>query len=172
MPKLALTKEMIDKAVELVDDGVYIRHAADYLGIARTTWYDWLEKGSIENVRRCEGYYDDKSLFDESENSIYLKFFLRVKKAEIELMRKLTKRIINIHSVQHHWMPQFKFLIVRFQADFREQSEVNININEQPKTNMTLAEGLELLAEYEKKLFPVEKITTEKITTAEVVEMK
>jgi transposase len=176
MPKMKLTNEMIAEAEEMSKEGVFIFLIADALGIHRTTWYDWLAKGEKENKRLCEGYYDDISLFDEAQQSIYLDFYIRTKKASMKFLRKLLNKVTNVDSVQKPWLAWLSLLKLRYQ-DYREHKDpaVVVNNNNQIKATMTYVEAMEVLEKCDEQLFDGHKLITDKIaeakvTTAEVVE--
>lgn len=47
--KLKLTRKLIDEAESLVKAGNYYSTVFQYLGIAETTWYRWLDEGKTES---------------------------------------------------------------------------------------------------------------------------
>ena len=74
MPKGAkgkLTKELIEKAADIIARGNYYKVAIDILGIDDKTWYNWLRQGEIDA--------------NKGINSLNFQFFQSIKKAEAEL---------------------------------------------------------------------------------------
>ncbi len=43
--RLKLNDEMIDKIAGIIASGNYVKTACDIVGIAETTYYDWMQKG-------------------------------------------------------------------------------------------------------------------------------
>jgi transposase len=66
MAKLKLTGDLIERITRLIGDGNYIEVACAAVGIGKTTFYRWLERG------------------EKAETGVYRDFWNAVKKAEAE----------------------------------------------------------------------------------------
>lgn len=78
--KSKLTPEVKDEFVRLISQGVYIRQACEFIGIAEATVYNWMARGSNE-LLRLEN--NPKARLTKQE-SIYVEFFRAVKKADTQ----------------------------------------------------------------------------------------
>ncbi|NLH37713.1 MAG: hypothetical protein GX468_06245, partial [Thermotogaceae bacterium] len=74
MPKGAkkgkLTKELIEKAADIIARGNYYKVAMDILGISKPTWYRWMQQGEVD---------ENKGI-----NSLERDFFNSIKRAEAD----------------------------------------------------------------------------------------
>lgn len=56
--KSKLTRELIDKAAELIKAGNFQKHVAQALGIPEGTWYRWLSEGEKEKKGLKREFYE------------------------------------------------------------------------------------------------------------------
>ncbi|HUM44972.1 MAG TPA: hypothetical protein PKI14_18655, partial [Fervidobacterium sp.] len=66
--KSKLTRELIEKAVKIIERGNYYKVAIDILGISSVTWYEWMRQGEMDASKGI--------------NSLKAYFFNSIKKAE------------------------------------------------------------------------------------------
>lgn len=73
-----LTPEVKNEFVQLIAQGVYIRQACEFIGVAEATVYNWMARGSNE-LTRLENNSKARPIKKES---IYVEFFQAVKRAD------------------------------------------------------------------------------------------
>ncbi len=82
MSETKLTPEIQAELVECIEAGMYYQLAWDAVGIGKTTFYEWLKKGKLENAQ-----------------PIYKNFREAIKKAKSSCAKKAL-HLINQHSLK------------------------------------------------------------------------
>ena len=73
-----LTKEIQDEFCRLITQGIFVRQACEFIGVAEQTIYNWMARGSAE-ILRLENNPRSKMATKEAP---FVEFFRAVKKAE------------------------------------------------------------------------------------------
>lgn len=94
--KTLLTPETVETITRYLKDGGYVDHACTAVGIGKSTYYSWLERGRKEADRRAAGLEPD-----ENETQ-YLEFMDTVEKAQAEAAVSLIGEIAN-HARNGTW---------------------------------------------------------------------
>ena len=114
MPKGAkgkLTKELIEKAADIIARGNYYKVAIDILGIDEKTWYNWMRQGEIDA--------------NKGTNSLNFQFFQSIKKAEADAIdRNLT--IIQQAADKGNWQASAWFLERKYPEQWGKRDNVNL----------------------------------------------
>lgn len=98
-----LTPELVRKAEQLLAAGNYTTTVCDFLGIDRSTWYKWLEKGRKAN------------------RGLYFDFFNTIKRAEAESEVRAVTGILKAGANQ--WQAFAWFLERKFPERWRRDRE-------------------------------------------------
>ncbi|MEN6515136.1 MAG: hypothetical protein ABFC87_01840, partial [Fervidobacterium sp.] len=114
MPKGAkgkLTKELIEKAADIIARGNYYKVAIDILGIDDKTWYNWLRQGEIDA--------------NKGINSLNFQFFQSIKKAEADAIdRNLS--IIQKAAMEGNWQASAWYLERKYPEQWGKRDNVNL----------------------------------------------
>ena len=114
MPKGAkgkLTKELIEKAADIIARGNYYKVAIDILGIDKGTWYEWMRQGEIDA--------------NKGVNSLKAEFFNSIKKAEATAIdRNLS--IIQKAAMEGNWQASAWYLERKYPEQWGKRDNVNL----------------------------------------------
>ena len=114
MPKGAkgkLTKELIEKAADIIARGNYYKVAMDILGISKPTWYRWMQQGEVD---------ENKGI-----NSLERDFFNSIKKAEADAIdRNLS--IIQKAAMEGNWQASAWYLERKYPEQWGKRDNVNL----------------------------------------------
>jgi len=106
-----LTKELIEKAADIIARGNYHKVAIDVLGIDKGTWYEWMRQGEIDA--------------NKGVNSLKAEFFNSIKKAEADAIdRNLT--IIQRAADGGNWQASAWFLERKYPEQWGKRDNVNL----------------------------------------------
>lgn len=109
--KSKLTKELIEKAVKIVERGNYYKVAIDVLGISEHTWYEWMRKGEVDT--------------NKGVNSLMAQFFQSIKKAEATAIdRNLS--IIQKAAMEGNWQASAWYLERKYPEQWGKRDNVNL----------------------------------------------
>ena len=109
--KTKLTKELIEKAADIIARGNYYKVAIDILGIDDKTWYNWLRQGEIDA--------------NKGINSLNFQFFQSIKKAEADAIdRNLS--IIQKAAMEGNWQASAWYLERKYPEQWGKRDNVNL----------------------------------------------
>ena len=109
--KSKLTKELIEKAVKIVERGNYYKVAIDVLGISEHTWYEWMRQGEVDT--------------NKGVNSLMAQFFQSIKKAEATAIdRNLS--IIQKAAMEGNWQASAWYLERKYPEQWGKRDNVNL----------------------------------------------
>ena len=109
--KSKLTKELIEKAVKIVERGNYYKVAIDVLGISEHTWYNWMRQGEVDT--------------NKGVNSLMAQFFQSIKKAEATAIdRNLS--IIQKAAMEGNWQASAWYLERKYPEQWGKRDNVNL----------------------------------------------
>ena len=109
--KSKLTKELIEKAVKIIERGNYDKVAIDILGIDKGTWYEWMRQGEIDA--------------NKGVNSLKAEFFNSIKKAEATAIdRNLS--IIQKAAMEGNWQASAWYLERKYPEQWGKRDNVNL----------------------------------------------
>ena len=114
MPKGAkgkLTKELIEKAADIIARGNYYKVAIDILGIDDKTWYNWLRQGEIDA--------------NKGINSLNFQFFQSIKKAEATAIDR-NLNIIQQAAGEGNWQASAWYLERKYPEQWGKRDNVNL----------------------------------------------
>ena len=87
-PLLVEKKELVDELVKLIQTGMTDAEACEYVGIARSTFYGWLQKGRDELTRVEQAKADGKHAAKVTKDKqIYVEFLDRITRARVATNR-------------------------------------------------------------------------------------
>lgn len=92
-----LTPKLQEEIVQVIRAGNYVETACSFVGINKTTFYDWLKRGAREQARLEK----DSSAKIDPQERIYLNFSNAIKKAEAEAEARDV--IIIGKAAEHQW---------------------------------------------------------------------
>ena len=106
-----LTKELIEKAADIIARGNYYKVAIDVLGISDQSWYEWMRQGEMDKSKGI------KSLKSE--------FFESIKKAEADAIdRNLS--IIQRAAMEGNWQASAWYLERKYPEQWGKRDNVNL----------------------------------------------
>jgi hypothetical protein len=106
-----LTKELIEKAADIIARGNYYKVAIDILGISEQSWYEWMRQGEMDKSKGI------KSLKSE--------FFESIKKAEADAIdRNLS--IIQKAAMEGNWQASAWYLERKYPEQWGKRDNVNL----------------------------------------------
>ena len=109
--KSKLTRELIEKAVKIIERGNYDKVAIDILGINKGTWYAWMKQGEIDA--------------NKGVNSLKAEFFNSIKKAEAAAIdRNLS--IIQKAAMEGNWQASAWYLERKYPEQWGKRDNVNL----------------------------------------------
>ena len=120
--KLKLTRELIQRAAELVREGNYQKHVAQALGIDKSTWFKWLQEG------------------ERGETRLKREFFDAIKKAEAEAIIRNNARI---QSAARGWQASAWWLERRYPEEWGRKDRMNIDTGDGIKIQIMKVEGMQ-----------------------------
>ncbi len=103
-----LTKELIEKAADIIARGNYYKVAIDVLGISDQSWYEWMRQGEMDKSK------DIKSLKSE--------FFESIKKAEADAI----DRNLSIIQKAGNWQASAWYLERKYPEQWGKRDNVNL----------------------------------------------
>lgn len=107
--KTKLTPDLIRDAEKLVSAGNYVETVCDYLGIGKTTWYRWLERG------------------EKARKGIYREFRDAIKKAEARAEIRAVNGILS--AGQDNWQALAWYLERRHHEKWGRKDRLDANLN-------------------------------------------
>lgn len=109
--KSKLTRELIEKAVKIIERGNYDKVAIDILGISSVTWYGWMRQGEMDASKGI--------------NSLKAYFFNSIKKAEATAIdRNLS--IIQKAATEGNWQASAWYLERKYPEQWGKRDNVNL----------------------------------------------
>ena len=109
--KSKLTRELIEKAVKIIERGNYYKVAIDVLGISSVTWYEWMRQGEMDASKGI--------------NSLKAYFFNSIKKAEATAIdRNLS--IIQKAAMEGNWQASAWYLERKYPEQWGKRDNVNL----------------------------------------------
>lgn len=111
MAEKKLDAALIEKAHKLVSEGHYAIVVCAYLGIAETSFYNWMRKAK-----------EDK---EAGKNSIYVQFLQSIKEAEAKAEMRHLQTIAKA-ATEGNWQASAWFLKTKHRDRWSERQEVTL----------------------------------------------
>lgn len=111
MAEKKLDAALIEKAHKLVSEGHYAIVVCSYLGIAETSFYNWMRKAK-----------EDK---EAGKNSIYVQFLQSIKEAEAKAEMRHLQTIAKA-ATEGNWQASAWFLKTKHRDRWSERQEVTL----------------------------------------------
>ena len=120
--KSKLTEELIQKAYKFIQAGNHQVHVAQLLGIDKSTWFRWLQKG------------------ERQQSGMYRAFFDAVKKAEAEaIARNVT--LIQKAAQDGSWQAAAWWLERKYPEEWGRKDRLNLGADNEIRIEIVKVDG-------------------------------
>lgn len=108
--KSKLTRELIEQAAKLIEEGNYQSHVAQALGIHEDTWYRWMREGA------------------QTKNGLKRRFYEAVKKAEARAIAR-NVALIQKAAQEGNWQAAAWWLERKFPDEWGKKDKLGLEGN-------------------------------------------